>query len=826
MMRGLAAKIAFFGFRRPKPLFVVLSVLALLSALPFLFLNFSSDVFRMLPEGSDSLRACRALTDSGMFNKAVVLLTADDSALFERPETGTAVSKLADALEKDPDVLRVECRMTPDSWENELADLPRFLPQLVPFETIDPQKAAESSAMRLALGSPAFMTLFDPTGISLRLLERLDVFRQTSGIALRDGSAWLISPDGLHLMILLETSVSPGDPKGGARLHESLTRILKENPIPGAKPDLVLPHRHAVENERVLRADVRNVSLASLVVFTLLTLLLFRRDARTLLIPAIPCLAAFMVLALTMSLFHPPLLMIAGMGGVIVGLGVDYGIHVYAAMRSARPLRRLTHIVPPLFLGALTSAGVFLTFVGSSIPGMRQLGFFVGTSLIVSLLFALAFLPRAFSKKSDAGSGAVPFHLRPFGRKTAFFLLLFLLIGVPALLRPRPFFNDGAPGRGLRAFDMTPESFDLPAKKQAQWFQIDPERQPEFLLFSGRSQEEALASIPGEWSADAEAGVFPPTCLWPSRAERESNLASWRKSFDFERFAEELDASAEQAGFVSDAFHPFLRKLKSGLENPPSEPPGIFRPVLDRLTTVGRDGLAYAAVVVSPNAGTERLAADSGAVRISQSQLPNLLAADVFAAVRLPFILAAAIAFLLPLACFRNLGTMFLSWLPVAASAALSLSVTAPFGSPVGLPVQIGLIVLSGLALDYGVFVLSARDSDALRHASWSVTLSALTSLAGGAALLFARHPLLRETGATLILGLTAAWFVAVFLLPAFASPARGAFRQKKEIKVDKTSRKDILSEKADRIGRTCRRRRNDASSALNSSSAGGAERA
>lgn len=795
-MKGrLAAKAAFFGLRNPKSVWIALLLLSALAAASLLFSGFSTDVFRMLPDGSASLRACRALTDSGMFNKATILLTAETPDLFERPETEQALERLLARLMESPDVVRAECRMTPDSLEDAIADLPRFLPQILPFEPLDAERIAASAALRLATGAPSSMTLPDPTGMSMRLLSRLDVFRQVSGIALKEGASRLISPDGLHLMILLETSASPGDPRGGIRLRDHLTRSLRERPVPGARSEFVLPHLHAVENERVLRGDVRAATIASIVIFTLLTLLIFRRDARTLLIPAVACFSAFLMLALTAALFRPALLMIAGMGGVIVGLGVDYGIHIYAATRGSRPLRRLVRIVPPLLLGASTSAAVFLAFLCTPISGMRQLGFFVGASLIACLVLAMTVLPGVFLRKgSDVG--ARPFTLRPFGWKGAIACLLILLIGVPLLFRPRPLSNDsGRSERGLRAFDMTPESVDLPARRQAEWFQADPERSPSFLLFSGATRDDATAKIPADWTADADAGVFSPTALWPSRAAREANLASWRKGLDIDCFSKELDAAAERAGFASGVFHPFLKRLREGLENPPSAPPELFRPVLDRLTTQGRDGMFHAAVVAAPEAPVTHLLRGTDAACVSQSALPSMLADDIVRSVRIPVLLAIMIAVFFPLICFRSVWKSALAWLPVVAALLTSLSVMAPHGAEVGLAVRIGLIVLAGLALDYGVFILSSRDGESFRHAAWSVTLSALTSLAGGAALLFARHPLLRETGMTLIVGLATAWFVSVFLLPSLIGLRRRAFPQKRETGIDKTRLQDILTD-------------------------------
>ena len=156
---------------------------------------------------------------------------------------------------------------------------------------------------------------------------------------------------------------------------------------------VIAGQRRAMENEEVLKRDVRTVGIASLVIFTLLTVLCYRCDLRSLLIPLIPLTASFLVLGAMPLLFRDCLFFVAGMGGVVVGLAVDYGIHIYSAMTETHPLRRLFRICAPLFTGALTSFAVFAVFLFSSTDGLRQLGFFAGCSLLLSMILMLLFLP-------------------------------------------------------------------------------------------------------------------------------------------------------------------------------------------------------------------------------------------------------------------------------------------------------------------------------------------------------------------------------------------------------------------------------------------------
>ena len=75
-------------------------------------------------------------------------------------------------------------------------------------------------------------------------------------------------------------------------------------------------------------------------------------------------------------------------------------------------------------------------------------------------------------------------------------------------------------------------------------------------------------------------------------------------------------------------------------------------------------------------------------------------------------------------------------------------------------------IILCALAVDYGVFVIHALRTGREQMVFRAVTLSALTTLAGGLTVAFTRHPMLSDAGCTLIAGIFFAWASAVFLLP------------------------------------------------------------
>ncbi|MBP3394569.1 MAG: DUF3261 domain-containing protein, partial [Lentisphaeria bacterium] len=125
--------------------------------------------------------------------------------------------------------------------------------------------------------------------------------------------------------------------------------------------------------------------------------------------------------------------------------------------------------------------------------------------------------------------------------------------------------------------------------------------------------------------------------------------------------------------------------------------------------------------------------------------------------------MVVAVAFLF----FRSAAKTVLALLPVCAALLLTGAFFALTGIPVSLSTLIAGIILAGLSIDYGIFMVHSECGHRDGNVFHALTLSAATSAAGGATVVFTTHPMLRDAGFTLIAGIAAAWAASVILLPA-----------------------------------------------------------
>ena len=768
-----------FGLRRPV-LAAVLSLLALaLAALPLLFASFSADITRMLPTGSQSERACAVLLNSGLFNQSAVLFTAGKEEQLDA--AASEIDRIANEMASVPGVMRVDNRFLPDDIAATLASLPEWIPQFQPFEELDPAAIAASVKRKILLGGFASLVLADPTGFAASKLAELEQFRSASSFRLKDGETAIVSPDGLHRLLLLETDVSAADTVGGRRLMGDLEDVLAKHPMPGVRADLLLAHAHSIENERVIKSDVKLACILSILFFLPAILLLFRRDLRALVIPVFPAVVSLAAVGLLAIPGEPVLLFVTATGGLVIGLAVDYGVHVYMTMQTPCPVRRMIRIAPSLLTGAATSAAVFLLLALTPIPGVRQFGVFIGISLLASLLLTLLLFPSILIRTKKPLPKPRP--LKTFSPKLACGICfgLMALFAILAILRLTV-------RTDLRQFDAAQEKLSETADAVERLFLDGPAQG--VLAVPGKDANTALMAA--SLICDAflvkdpglEGRMFSPSFLIPppfdvTKSIREINLASWRENFDYDAFAKSLRAAAEEEGFEPDAFDPFLASLERGLESPDLDSyPEVFAPVLNRILRPAADGDGWYAAIFLPQSALAKHqpgvgARDPvpydilGAVAISRADIPVQIVSDMKSAATLPVILAVLSVFLIAFLFFRSVRDSLCAMIPVALALLAVCAVYAVLGKPLNLAAEISLVLLSGLAIDYGVFVISSERSAANPYVFRAISASAITTAAGGLTIAFAGHPLLHEAGFALIPGVLAAWGAAALLLPS-----------------------------------------------------------
>ena len=364
----------------------------------------------LLPDDEPAAEDYRAFVEAfGAFEKVWLLVTLDDPA-GARPGDERLIegaSLLAERLAASP--LVSDARSGFDEVDERFF-LEQVLPRAVLFvpqerlaelgERLEPRRIRERVARaRVALGGPlgeaeAALFVADPLGAAP--LAGLAPAGE-AGLPVDPLSGAFLSPDGRTALVMATPAVRELDAAAG----EALLQLLRETELAveaelgtGLGIDAVGGPLYAAHDARIIRGDLLRTLGGSAVVIALMLWLHFGRLGLPLAL-VLTVVAGVVWTAGALAATRGSISVVGiSFAAILVGLGVDYGIHGASAFEQARragclagPAMRHTfrRIGPAVLASAATTAGAFAVLFVSRIDALRELGLIVAAGVVLVL---------------------------------------------------------------------------------------------------------------------------------------------------------------------------------------------------------------------------------------------------------------------------------------------------------------------------------------------------------------------------------------------------------------------------------------------------------
>lgn len=521
----------------------------------------------------------------------------------------------------------------------------------------------------------------------------------------------------------------PFEPEGQAPVLKALADAEEaaSSILPGTSLQEASVAAFAAESERRIRKEITLLNTFAILLVALAVMFFLRR--RILLLHLLVIAACSVAGGLGAALLFFPVVHILSLvvGGLLVGIAVDYGIHGLLHRPSSRTGgygQSLRDVRKPLLASALSTAGGFSVLLFADLLLLRQIGAFVAGGLLTALLATWLYLPLWSRPEEVARLAAPAAHRTAPGWLVPGGLILFLL---PLAGWLRLDWRDD-----LRELQPPmPERWEADAEVR-RWFSHGQE-QVAWLCY-GESGEEARHALGVFESAWREAGgetkdlvSLAPWIATPEASEATRSL--FRRMPEFE---EVLKDRLRSSGFAAEAFDPFFAKLREWLS--PQNPDFDERLLEVAAALDGPAGMLLhggrGAWWFLASAPEEDLPPDwlPPARSVSTAQLETLN--DLFAQYRQAAWRLSGFGFAL-ISC-----GVLLAYGPAAGLSALLLPVLAwtwgmglvtALASPLNLFHLLGGFVGFCVALDYGLFFRHARESGS--GPPLSIRLSAATTL-------------------------------------------------------------------------------------------------
>jgi len=620
--------------------------------------------------------------------------------------------------------------------------------------------------------------IHDPLHMHNLILDKLKYLESSFSLTIKDG--YLLSEDGKSILMIGVSKHHLIDGNNAELIAKTIDDGLADSLAPGVTSRLIGTLPHTLANRNSIRHDLRTlIPIATCILLALLISGL--RSFKGLLVCAIPFLAAPLAISAT-SLIHGRIGGLAiGFGIVLIGIAVDFAIHLYMALRyeTGTHSEILHRIRKPILMAALTTTSVFMVLLFSQIPSHKQMATLALVGVATAVLFSYQIIPPivAGGQKSSRPDFFVKLQsvsLQPYAIPVLVIWLLFVIIGL--------FCWSGLKYRGdLQTFDIKEPSI----VENERYFKTTWKQRGEqgFLVARGKTMDEALGR---NWAIymtlkhhnfdfQSMAPLLPPSEI------QIKNISTWKSFWEQERvsFVNRFSDQAIKQGFAVQPFNPFFSWL-SGDTKPitinsytdtPLQP--IISSMIKEVKEMGRQGSSPSYLISTTLDTSGGLSAPlleldrlPGITLISNSKwrktVETLLKQDIL---RLT-LGAGGLILVIVVFIFRTTRKVTGVLAPVLSALSSMAIFSYIDGAELNMMHLLMGIMVIGLSVDYGIFMVCSLEGKSSSVSPAAVSICAASSLIGFGVLCFAQHPALYSLGKTVLMGIGAAWPTAVLITP------------------------------------------------------------
>jgi predicted exporter len=522
-----------------------------------------------------------------------------------------------------------------------------------------------------------------------------------------------------------------------------------------------------VEMQKVIQAEAKKRTLLASSVLLLVLLIVYRKP-RFLILAALPVGMGFLVgLAVVTLVFEKVHGITLAFGFTLLGVAVDYPLHLFSHSRKVPADVAIQQIWPTLRLGALSTAIAYAAIALSGSSGLAQLGVFTACGVIISLLVTRTWLPLLVGCQNTSETVSVSEPQLP----SLIFLPAILILGF-AVLSTGFLLEDHLWDDGLSSLSPVPER-QLARDTLLRSAATTPDMRYQLVLH-GPTLESLLQTSEAVDPLLQHAVDDGLLVSWQSISQILPSQARQKIRRDAIPESKTLHANLigalAETPFSLEAFEPFEANARA-TKNQALLTPGHFKDTslaswLDsHLIKLGDHWVSL--ISLSKPKPAELAAriqawnAEIELVNLQQSSL-DLVRDYRLSAIKTIFL---AVFVIIALLLFQDRNPRKVAWIVLTVTSALAVTILVVTLFHAGLTIihLVALLLVIGLGMDYALF-FSRAEPDAERRATRHAVLAcaATTSLTFGI-LAGSSLPVLNFMGLTVATG-SAASFILAFV--------------------------------------------------------------
>ena len=378
-------------------------------------ITFEEDITKLIPVSTENADYQKVLQTVKFTDKIIVNIQREPNSKVS-DITGYATTFL-DSLAKQSDYVEdVQGKISDDVVFNTIdfvyENLPLFL-EGSDYAVLE-QKTTRDSLVSITkqnyntLISPTGIIakktiLKDPLGLSFIAMKKLQSLGVGDDFTLKDG--FLLTKDEQHILLFITPKYPSSETDKNTNFSIALYKIQEElnTQYKGkVNSEYFGAALVAVANANQIKNDIQfTVGIA--LTLLLVILVFFYRKLTVPIVLFLPTLFGGLLSVAILYLLRGNISAISlGIGSVLLGVTLDYSLHILTHIRNNKSIESLyVDVAPSILMSSLTTASAFLCLLFIKSRALQDLGIFAAISVLGASVFALLLIPQIYSSKES-----------------------------------------------------------------------------------------------------------------------------------------------------------------------------------------------------------------------------------------------------------------------------------------------------------------------------------------------------------------------------------------------------------------------------------------
>lgn len=761
-------------------------------------IRFEEDISKLIPINEDAKNLQKVLKTVNFTDKIIVNIHRSDSAKIE--DLTEYATEFLDSLNTETGdyIKNIRGKVNDDDFQRTMnfvyENLPLFLEKedykIIAEKLQKDSVSAITEANFRTLISPSGIVskdfiLKDPLGLSFIALKKLRELGVTDDFILKDG--FLISKDEKNILLFITPKFGSSETAENTHFSEKLYALqnsLNKKYSGTVSSEYFGSALIAVANAAQIKSDIQ-FTVGVAMTLLILVFIFYYRKIYVPIILFIPTIFGGLLAVTLLYFLRQEISAISlGIGSVLLGVTLDYSLHILTHIRNNETLESLyKDVTEPILMSSLTTALAFLCLLFLDSQALQDLGIFAAVSVLGASVFALFFIPLVYknplSRKQQINVldrvAEYPFHKNKW-----------LLIGLAAVLVVSVFsFQRVEFDKDISKLNYEPE--EIKAAMQHLDELTDISSKSVYLATYGKSVEgtlqlndsihEKLEMLKSEGRIKSFSSIG---ALVHSQRDQREKIAEWKQFWSETRKDStqiNLIQSGDKRGFKPTTFTQFYTFLTKDFETlKPEDYQQIPSVLLEDYITTKADFTTITTVIKLDGENTSEIKSVFKNIantlvidrqEMNETFLGNLKN-DFNSLIGYCLIAVLLILFLF----FRSSSLTLVTAAPIFLTWFLTLGIMGLFHIQFNIFNIIISTFIFGLGIDYSIFMTKgllkelATGEKVMATHKTSIMLSVLTTILGVGVLIFAIHPALYSISIVSIIGIFSAMITAFTVQP------------------------------------------------------------